>query len=196
MNCPAYSGCATNQIWCGSGTDCVAVASWCQTAGNVAGECGNNADELDLYCGRLITITMKVWAFVIFSCAFWMTHLAWHLVNSRSPKGVVAIPQEFSKQLFFSNILRQTLPANHFYILCAPFDVYGVKLGGVVWVWGWYGGLVKSHDFYFAHFLNIWQDYVLQTCFVDENRHFLTYSAKNPAKIPSSYNFLTKIDFC
>ena len=34
--------------------------------------------------------------------------------------------------------------------------------------------------------------YVLQTCYVDENHHFLTYSAKNPAKIPCFYNFLAK----
>ena len=51
------------------------------------------------------------------------------------------------------------LPGSHFYVLYASFDVYGVNVGGVVWVWGVIkengGGLVKSHDFYFAHFLNI-----------------------------------------
>ena len=88
------------------------------------------------------------------------------------------------------------LPVNHFYILYASFDVYGVKLGGVVWVWGVIkengrGGLVKSHDFYFAHFLKLTR-YMLQTCYVDENHHFLTYSAKNPAKFPCFYDFLAK----
>ena len=33
---------------------------------------------------------------------------------------------------------------------------------------------------------------VLQTCYEDENYHFHTYSAKNPAKIPCFYDFLAK----
>ena len=57
---------------------------------------------------------------------------------------------------------------------------------GVVKDYG--GGLVKSHDFYFVHFINILQD-IIQTCYVDENYHLLTYSAKNPAKIPCFYDF-------
>ena len=36
---------------------------------------------------------------------------------------------------------------------------------------------------------------MLQTCYVDENHHFLTYSAKNPAKIPCFYDFLAKMWF-
>ena len=88
----------------------------------------------------------------------------WNTINTRPPKGGVATPLDFFKTAFFlPNKLRQTLPGNHFNILYASFDVYGVKLGGVVWVWGVIkengrGGLVKSNDFYFAHFLNISQD--------------------------------------
>ena len=52
------------------------------------------------------------------------------------------------------------------------------------------GGLVKSHDFY-CLFLKYLTRYI-QTCYVDENQHFLTYSAKNPAKIPCFYDFLAK----
>ena len=53
------------------------------------------------------------------------------------------------------------------------------------------GGLEKSHDFYFVH-LNILIRYMLQTSYVDENYHFLTYLAKNSAKIPCFYDFLVK----
>ena len=67
--------------------------------------------------------------------------------------------------------------------------VYGVKLGGVIWVWRESSkrmvegeGLVKTHDFYFAHFLNIWQYNGLQTFYVDENHHFFRYSAKSPCE--------------
>ena len=77
---------------------------------------------------------------------------------------VLQPPKIFFKTAFLPNKLCQMLPGNHFHILYASFDVYGVKLGGVVWVWGGgvikengRGRLVKSHDFYFAHFLNIWQ---------------------------------------
>ena len=46
-----------------------------------------------------------------------------------------------------------------------------MKSGGVIWVWGVVkdyggGGLVKSHDFPFIHFINITR-YMLQTCYVD-----------------------------
>ena len=34
--------------------------------------------------------------------------------------------------------------------------------------------------------------YVLQTCYAHENYHFLTYSAKNPAKIPFFYYFFSE----
>ena len=54
------------------------------------------------------------------------------------------------------------------------------------------GGLVKSHDFYFVYFLKKLTRYMLQTSYADENYHFLTYSAKNPAKIPCFYDFLAK----
>ena len=91
------------------------------------------------------------------------------------------------------------LQCNHFYILNASFDVYEVKLGGVVWVWGSSKrmverGLVKSCDSYFVHFFKYLTRYVLQTCYVDENHHFLTYSAKIPVKIPCLYDLLAKID--
>ena len=33
---------------------------------------------------------------------------------------------------------------------------------------------------------------MLQTSYVDEDHHFLTYSAKNPAKIRWFYDFLAK----
>ena len=42
----------------------------------------------------------------------------------------------FSEQRFLPNKLRQTLQRNCFYIYYASFDVYEVKFGGVVWVWG------------------------------------------------------------
>ena len=51
-------------------------------------------------------------------------------------------------------------------------------------------GLVKFHDSYFAHFFKYLTRDVLQTFHVDENHHFLTYSAKNPAKIPGFFAIL------
>ena len=54
------------------------------------------------------------------------------------------------------------------------------------------GGLVKYNDIYIIHFFKYLTRYVRQTCYVDENHHFLTYSAKNPAKIPCFYDFLSK----
>ena len=33
---------------------------------------------------------------------------------------------------------------------------------------------------------------MFHTCYVDENHHFLTYSAKNPVEIPCFYDFLAK----
>ena len=94
------------------------------------------------------------------------------------------------------NKLRQTFPANHFYILYASFDVYGMKLG-----WCHLGmGSQQSENgrggwwnpipwFLFCQLLKYLTGYVLQTCYVDENHHFLTYSAKIPAKIPCFYAF-------
>ena len=77
------------------------------------------------------------------------------------------------------------------------FDEYEVKLGGVVLGMGVIkennrGGLVKFHDAYFVHFFKYLTRDVLQTCYVDENHHFLTHSAKIPAKIPCFYDFLAK----
>ena len=46
--------------------------------------------------------------------------------------------------------------------------------------------------FLFCPFLEYLKRFVLQTCYVDKNHHFLTYSAKNPAKIPCFYDFLAK----
>ena len=66
-------------------------------------------------------------------------------------------PQRFLTA-FLPNELRQTFQVNHFNILYASFDVYRVKLGGVVINENGRVELVKSHDFYVAHFLNIWQD--------------------------------------
>ena len=64
--------------------------------------------------------------------------------------------------VFFFKKLRQMLVCNYFYIFFASFDVYEVKFGVVVWVGGslkiMVGGLVKSHDFYFVHFINMLQD--------------------------------------
>ena len=51
---------------------------------------------------------------------------------------------------------------------------------------------MKSHDSYSVHFFKYLTRYVLQTCYVDENHHFLTYLARNPAKIPCFYDFLAK----
>ena len=119
----------------------------------------------------------------------------WKLISpSSSEEGCT--PWDFLKQLFVPNKLRQMLPgtSNHFYILFASFDVYRVKLGGVIWVWGvsskrMVEGVGEILWFLFLKYLT---RYVLQTCYVDETRHFLTYSAKNPAKIPCSYDFLVK----
>ena len=95
------------------------------------------------------------------------------------------------------NKLHQTLLYNHFYILYTSFDVglYEVKFGGVVWVWG----VIKENGrrgvgeipwSLFCPFLKYLTTYMLQTSYVYENHHFITYSAKNPAKIPCFYNFL------
>ena len=57
--------------------------------------------------------------------------------------------------------------------------VEGVRVGEIPW-------------FLFCPFLKYFTRYVLQICYVYENHYFLTYSAKNPAKIPFSYDFLAK----
>ena len=54
------------------------------------------------------------------------------------------------------------------------------------------GGLVKSHRFLFFPFLKYltrWR-YVLQTCYVDENHYFLTYSAKIPCFLAKNWFLL------
>ena len=88
------------------------------------------------------------------------------------------------------------LPGNHFCILYASFDVYGVKLGCRLGMGSSKrmidGGVGKIPWFLFCPFLKYLTRYVLQTCYVDENHHFLTYSAKNLAKIPCFYDFLAK----
>ena len=86
------------------------------------------------------------------------------LKPSSSEGGCCNPPKIFLKQGFLSNKLRQTLRCNCFDIFYVSFDVYEMKFGGVVWVWGSSeimvkaGRLVKSHDFYFVHFINILQD--------------------------------------
>ena len=113
----------------------------------------------------------------------------------------------FFKNRFFVLFCFVFCPINYakrfnFFILYVSFDVYEVKSGGVVWVWGHQSkengrGVVKPHDSYFVHFFKYLTRYVLQTCYVDENHHFRTYSAKNNAKISCFYDFLKqKIDFC
>ena len=79
---------------------------------------------------------------------------------------------------------------------CIWVEIRGCRLGmGVIKENGG-GGLVKSHDSYFVHFLKYLTRNVLQTCYVDENHHFLTYSAKNPAKIACFYDFFSeKLNF-
>ena len=129
-----------------------------------------------------------------------LNNVAQSSISPRPQKGVVATPLRFLKQPFFFFLLpsklHQTLPGNHFYILHASFDVYGVKLGGVVWVWGSSKRMVEGVGeipwFLFCPFLKYLTRYVLQTCYVDENQDLLTYSAKNPAKIPCFYDFLAK----
>ena len=116
----------------------------------------------------------------------------------------------FFKPLFLPNNLRQTLQCNHFHILYASFDVYEVKLGGVVLVWGSSkrivegvikensrGGLVKSHDCYFVRFFQYLTRYALQTCYVDENHHFLTlFSQKSCENTMFLRFFSEKLNFC
>ena len=72
-------------------------------------------------------------------------------------------PRYFLRQCFSPNKLGQALLCNCFYTYYASFYAYEVKFGGVVWVWGSSKimveeGLVKSHDCYFVHFINILQD--------------------------------------
>ena len=71
-------------------------------------------------------------------------------------------------------------------------EIMGCRLGMGVIKENGREGLVKSHYFYFAHFLNIWQDMCFKTCYEDENHHFLSYSAKKSAKIPCFYDFFSE----
>ena len=86
----------------------------------------------------------------------------------------------FFKQRFLPNKLPKTLLYNCFYIFFASFDVYEVKFGDVVWEWwgaskvmvgGWWNPKIFSLSM--IHFIDILQNIMLQTCYVDENHHFL-----------------------
>ena len=64
-----------------------------------------------------------------------------------------------------------------------------------------YGGVIKENGrgggwwipwLLFYPFLKYLARYMLQTSYVVDNHHFLTYSAKNPAKIPCFYDFFIK----
>ena len=49
---------------------------------------------------------------------------------------------------------------------------------------------MKSHDFYFVHFFNIWQDICFKLpVYVDENHYFLTYSGKKSCANPMFLRF-------
>ena len=103
--------------------------------------------------------------------------------NSCLRKGVVATPR-FFKTAFLPNKLHQTLLCNNFYTLYASLYVYEVKFGGVVWVWGSSKKMVEG----FGEILWILFCPLLK---YDENHHFISYSANNPAKIWCFYDFLT-----
>ena len=62
------------------------------------------------------------------------------------------------------------------------------------WVLKDYGrGLVKPHDSYFVHFINILQDICSKVCYVDENHHFpYIISHKSCEKIHVFYDFLSE----
>ena len=62
------------------------------------------------------------------------SNLSLPLVNPRPPKGGCCNPLRFCSNFFF--FFTKTLPGNHFYTLNASFDVFRVKLRGVVWVKG------------------------------------------------------------
>ena len=53
-------------------------------------------------------------------------------------------------------------------------------------------GVGEIRWFLFCPFLKYLTRYILQTSYVDENHHFLTYSVKNSVKISSFYDFLAK----
>ena len=133
------------------------------------------------------------------------TVISWDTViclDPRPPKRGCCDPLRLKKKLtaFLPNKLRQMLPDNHFYILYASFDVYGVILGGVVWVWGVIkengrGGVGEIPWFLFCPFLKYLTRYVLQICYVDENHHFLTYSPKILRRSHVSTIFSEKLIF-
>ena len=117
-------------------------------------------------------------------------------------RGVVAPlqpPKIVWKQLLLPNKLDKTFLCNHFYILYASFDVYEVKFG----VSFGYGEVIKEMVegvgkipwLLFCLFLKYLKRYMLQTSYVDEDHHFLTYSATNPVKITRFYDFLAKNRF-
>ena len=51
---------------------------------------------------------------------------------------------------------------------------------------------MKLHDSYFAYNENYLTGYIVVTWYVDYNEHFLTYFAKNSAKIACFYDFLAE----
>ena len=111
-------------------------------------------------------------------------------LNPRPPKGGGLL------QFFLPNKLHPTLLGNHFYILYASFDVCEVEFWGIVWVWGSSKRMVEGGWWnpmtFICPFLKYLTRYMLQTSYAHENHHFLTYSAKTPAKIPCFNNFLAK----
>ena len=50
------------------------------------------------------------------------------------------------------------------------------------------GGLLKSHDSYFVYFFKYLTRYVLQTCYVDENHHFLIHRPIQPKILQKSHD--------
>ena len=100
---------------------------------------------------------------------------------------------------FLPNKLNQMLLCNHSYILYTSFDVYKVKFGGGggchlgMGVFKENGrGVGEIPWLLFCPFLKYLTRYMFQTSYVDENHHFLIYSAKSPAKNSCFYKFLAK----
>ena len=88
------------------------------------------------------------------------------------------------------------LLCNHFYILYTSFDVYEVKYGGVVWVWGiikengtggWWNPMI-----FILSLSSIFDKICASNFLCRRESSFLPYSAKNPAKIPCFYDSLVK----
>ena len=112
-------------------------------------------------------------------------------------EGCCNLPKIFLKQLFVPNLNW----AKRFYVIISAsflhLLIYMRWNLGVSFGWGsskrMVGRVGEIQWFFILHpFLKYLTRRMLQTFCVDENHHFLTHSAKNPAKIPCFYEFFSK----